>query len=107
MALRWGIASAGKISHDFATALGTLPESEHVIVAVAAQDLDRSKEFAKLHKIPEALLGYAALAAHPDVGRHPFIYEGILYMFLGFPISWNRNTQLNYYLTLSTQLSQM
>lgn len=74
MALRWGIASAGKISHDFATALGTLPQSEHVIVAVAAQDLDRSKDFAKLHKIPEALLGYAALAAHPDVGRQSIIY---------------------------------
>ncbi|CAM5123489.1 unnamed protein product [Natator depressus] len=29
MATRWGVCSAGKISHDFLVALGTLPATEH------------------------------------------------------------------------------
>jgi dihydrodiol dehydrogenase / D-xylose 1-dehydrogenase (NADP) len=38
MATRWGIVSAGLISHDFTNALTTLDPSEHAIVAVAARD---------------------------------------------------------------------
>ncbi|XP_044738134.1 trans-1,2-dihydrobenzene-1,2-diol dehydrogenase-like [Chrysoperla carnea] len=60
--LRWGIVSAGKISHDFTSALSTLPESEHKVVAVAARDLSRAKEFAKVHGIPNVYDNYEALA---------------------------------------------
>lgn len=69
MILRWGIASAGAISHDFAVALATLPSSEHQIIAVAARELDRAKTFAELHKIPKAYGSYEELAKDPNVGR--------------------------------------
>lgn len=75
MALKWGIATAGKISHDFATAVGTLPESDHQLVAVAARDLERAKEFAELHKIQQAYKGYDGLAKDPNVD---IVYVGNL-----------------------------
>uniref|UniRef100_A0A182J9J8 Trans-1,2-dihydrobenzene-1,2-diol dehydrogenase n=1 Tax=Anopheles atroparvus TaxID=41427 RepID=A0A182J9J8_ANOAO len=65
--LRWGIASAGKISHDFATAVGTLPADEHRIVAVAARKLADAQKFATLHDIGTAHEGYEALAKNPNV----------------------------------------
>lgn len=68
MATRWGLASAGKISHDFATALATLPDGEHTVVAVAARDLSRAKDFAKLHRIEKAYGNYQDLANDSDVG---------------------------------------
>ncbi|KDR09314.1 trans-1,2-dihydrobenzene-1,2-diol dehydrogenase-like [Zootermopsis nevadensis] len=67
MATRWGIASAGKISHDFVTALNTLPSEEHRVIAVAAQQLDRAKTFATEHNIPNAYGSYEELAKDPDV----------------------------------------
>ncbi|XP_071455011.1 trans-1,2-dihydrobenzene-1,2-diol dehydrogenase-like [Hetaerina americana] len=67
MATRWGIASAGKISHDFVTALSTLSPEEHQVVAVAARDLDRCKEFAARHRIPTAYGSYDKLAKDPNV----------------------------------------
>jgi dihydrodiol dehydrogenase / D-xylose 1-dehydrogenase (NADP) len=69
MATRWGIASAGKISHDFVTALSTLPSEEHRLVAVAAQQLDRAQTFATEHNIPKAYGSYEELAKDPDVGK--------------------------------------
>jgi hypothetical protein len=69
MATRWGIASAGKICHDFVTALSTLPPDEHQVVAVAAQQLDRAKTFAAKHNIPNAYGSYEELAKNPDVGK--------------------------------------
>lgn len=65
--LRWGIASSGKISHDFATAVGTLPAAEHQIVAVAARKLEDAQKFATLHGIGTAHGGYEALAKNPNV----------------------------------------
>ncbi|XP_058120625.1 trans-1,2-dihydrobenzene-1,2-diol dehydrogenase-like [Anopheles ziemanni] len=65
--LRWGIASAGKISHDFTTAVGTLPSDEHQIVAVAARKLADAQKFATLHGIETAHEGYEALAKNPNV----------------------------------------
>lgn len=65
--LRWGIASAGKISHDFATAVGTLPVGEHQLVAVAARKLQDAQKFANLHGIATAHEGYEALAKDPNV----------------------------------------
>lgn len=70
MATRWGIASAGKISHDFVTALSTLPSEEHRVVAVAAQQLDRAQTFATEHKIPNAYGSYEELAKDRDVGKY-------------------------------------
>ncbi|GLH11941.1 Trans-1,2-dihydrobenzene-1,2-diol dehydrogenase [Gryllus bimaculatus] len=67
MATRWGIASAGKISHDFVTALATLPADEHTVVAVAARQIERAKEFADLHKIPKAYGSYEELAADEEI----------------------------------------
>ncbi|XP_053975738.1 trans-1,2-dihydrobenzene-1,2-diol dehydrogenase-like isoform X2 [Hylaeus volcanicus] len=81
MATKWGIASAGKISHDFVTALGTLPQSDHVVVAVAARELSRAQAFADLHKIRKAYDSYAKLAQDKDIdvvyigALHPQHYE--------------------------------
>ena len=44
-ALRWGICSAGKISHDFVVGIKTLPSTSHSIVAVAARSLDSAQSF--------------------------------------------------------------
>lgn len=68
-ALRWGIASAGKISHDFCVALSTLPFDEHQAVAVAARDQKRAQEFATKHEIPKAFGSYVELAECEDVGK--------------------------------------
>ena len=69
MATRWGICGAGKICHDFTSAVGTLPKSEHKIVAVASRDLSRSNDFAKLHGITNAYDQYQDLANDKDVGK--------------------------------------
>lgn len=74
MATRWGIASAGKISHDFVTALNTLPSEEHRVIAVAAQQLDRAKTFATEHNIPNAYGSYEELAKDPDVGEYSTMF---------------------------------
>ena len=66
MALKWGFAAAGKISHDFATALGTLNESNHQVVAVT-DPFCSSKEFADRFGIPKSYSFYLELAQDPDV----------------------------------------
>lgn len=74
-ATRWGIASAGKISHDFVAALRSLPAEEHTVIAVAARELSRAQDFAKLHEIERAYDDYAKLAQDDDIGKciHTFI----------------------------------
>ncbi|XP_047105126.1 trans-1,2-dihydrobenzene-1,2-diol dehydrogenase-like [Schistocerca piceifrons] len=67
MATKWGIVSAGKISHDFVVALSTLSQEEHKVVAVAARDLERAQAFADLHKIPSVYGSYEELAKDPNV----------------------------------------
>lgn len=67
--LRWGIASAGTISFDFANALTTLPASDHKIAAVGARSLESAKEFAKKFDIPNVHEGYESLAKDKDVGE--------------------------------------
>ncbi|GAB0202124.1 trans-1,2-dihydrobenzene-1,2-diol dehydrogenase [Grus japonensis] len=64
---RWGICSAGHISHDFVVALKTLPPTEHVVVAVAARELARAQAFARRHGVPRAYGSYRELAEDPDV----------------------------------------
>ena len=67
MALRWGICSAGKISHDFVVGLKTLPETEHQVVAVAATSLDSASKFAETHSIPRHYGSYDELANDTEV----------------------------------------
>ena len=66
--LRWGIASAGKISNDFCAALTALPEEDHRVVAIAARSEKSAKEFAELFKIAKYYEGYEKLAADTSVG---------------------------------------
>ncbi|CAG2117483.1 unnamed protein product, partial [Medioppia subpectinata] len=76
MATRWGIISAGKISHDFVSALRTLPADEHQLVAVAARDLKSAQEFARIHGIPKAYGSYEELARDPNV---EVVYVGTIH----------------------------
>lgn len=65
--LRWGIVSAGKISHDFTTALATWPKEQHLAVAVSARKLADAEQFAKKHGLAKAYEGYEALAKDAGV----------------------------------------
>lgn len=76
MATRWGICSAGKISHDFTVALKTLPPGEHQVVAVAARKLEDAQEFAKKHSISRAYGSYEELARDPDID---VVYVGVIH----------------------------
>lgn len=67
MALRWGIAAAGKISNDFVSALTTLDADQHSVVAVAARDVKRASEFAQRFGIPAAYGSYQELAQDQNV----------------------------------------
>lgn len=75
MALKWGIASVGKISNDFVSALDTLSASDHSVVAAAARDQTRAEEFAKRFGIPKAYGSYVQLAQDPDV---EIVYVGAI-----------------------------
>lgn len=75
MALKWGLASAGKICHDFAVAIGCLSPDEHKIVAIAARDQQKAQEFARLHDINRAYEGYVRLAEDEEV---EVVYVGML-----------------------------
>lgn len=75
MVLKWGVASAGKISHDFVNAIGTLNKDDHHVVAVAARDISRAEEFAKRFDIPKAYGSYSGLAKDSDV---EVVYIGML-----------------------------
>ena len=71
--LRWGIASAGLISHDFTNAVvGVLPEDQHRVVAVAARRREDAETFALKHNIPRSYGDYAELAEDPDVDVRMF-----------------------------------
>ncbi|XP_061445582.1 trans-1,2-dihydrobenzene-1,2-diol dehydrogenase-like [Rhineura floridana] len=76
VATRWGICSAGKISHDFLVALKTLPLENHKVVAIASRELSRAQEYAKIHSIPKAYGSYAELAQDPDVD---VVYVGVVH----------------------------
>ncbi|KAG9348715.1 hypothetical protein JZ751_029032 [Albula glossodonta] len=90
MAVRWGICSAGKISHDFTVALRTLPPGDHQVVAVAARDLQHAQEFAQKHNIPRAYGSYQELSDDPEIDVvyvgtiHPYhLTAGTLFMNAG------------------------
>ena len=54
MATKWGIVGARKISHNFVTAMRTLPKEEHKLVAEAAREKSRAKKLL-IHCINEFL----------------------------------------------------
>jgi len=66
-ATRWGIVSAGLISHDFTNAIGCLPEADHRVVSVAARNSADAEKFAALHNIPRSYGDYLALAKDEEV----------------------------------------
>lgn len=63
MATRWGIISAGRISHDFVTCLRSMSRDEHQIVAVAARNVVNAKKFAERHHIATVFDNYDAMTA--------------------------------------------
>jgi predicted dehydrogenase len=67
--LRWGIASTGTISFDFANALTTLSQEDHQIVAVGARTLTNAKDFAKKFDIPAYYEGYDKLVKDENIGK--------------------------------------
>lgn len=75
MALKWGIAAAGRISDEFTNALSTLDKQNHKVVAIGARDLSRAEEFAKRHNIPKAHGSYIELAKDANV---EVVYIGVL-----------------------------
>lgn len=75
MALRWGIAAAGRITHDFVNALATLPEGEHTVVAVGERELAPAEDFAKRFGIPKAYGSFLELAQDPNV---EVVYIGVI-----------------------------
>lgn len=75
-ALRWGIASTGMISFDFANAVSTLPVTDHRIVAVGARRLGSAKDFAKKFDIPKYYEGYENLVRDENVGKWIFLRVG-------------------------------
>ncbi|XP_047436433.1 trans-1,2-dihydrobenzene-1,2-diol dehydrogenase-like [Mugil cephalus] len=76
MATRWGICSAGKISHDFTLGLKSLPVEDHQIVAVAARKLEDAQGFAKKHSISQAYGSYEELAKDPNID---VVYIGVIH----------------------------
>ncbi|XP_077296375.1 trans-1,2-dihydrobenzene-1,2-diol dehydrogenase-like [Arctopsyche grandis] len=67
MALSWGIVDVGPISHDFVTALATLPKKEHKIVSVVAKNVKQTEAFAILHDIKTSYSEYESLATDENV----------------------------------------
>jgi len=68
--LRWGIISAGKISHDWTVSFRAyLSPKEHTIVGVAARNKDSALGFAKEHGIPKVYDSYDALTKDAEVGK--------------------------------------
>lgn len=83
MALKWGICAAGKISNDFCSALKTLPKGEHEIVAVAARDASRAKEFGEKFGATRFYGSYEEIAKDSGVD---IIYIGTIHT-MHYPLS--------------------
>ncbi|KAK4884182.1 hypothetical protein RN001_000453 [Aquatica leii] len=75
MTLKWGIAGAGKISTQFAKSVSILSNTEHEVVAVAAQCLERAQQFATDLGIPKAYGSYKELANDKEIN---IVYIGNL-----------------------------
>lgn len=75
MATKWGILSASKISHDFVLALETLAAEDHKVVAVAARDKSRAKDFADDFGISAYYGSYEELGNDTNVGTSHIIMQ--------------------------------
>lgn len=79
--IRWGILGAGKIAHSFVKDFSFMQNAE--LVAVAASDTDRAKNFADQYHIPLAL-SYEELYTHKNIDAvyiattHNFHYDQAL-----------------------------
>ena len=67
MATKWGIVGTGKISHDFLTAMKSLPDGEHHIVGVAAREKERAVDVSEKHNVQKAFESYEELAQNGEV----------------------------------------
>ncbi|KAF5300868.1 hypothetical protein FQR65_LT09030 [Abscondita terminalis] len=67
MPLKWGIAGAGNISTQFAKCISVLPQTDHIVEAVAAQSLERAQQFAADLNIPKSYGSYNQLATDKDI----------------------------------------
>ena len=74
--LRWGFVGCGRVSHDFVQALHHVSSAQ--VVACAARDLERAKEFASKHGIDKAYGSYEELAQDPSVD---IVYVGNIHIF--------------------------
>lgn len=74
--LRWGILSAGKISHDFCVGLTTLPSEDHVITHVGARNEENAKEFAARFNIAKFSGSYDAVVKDTEVD---VVYVGVIH----------------------------
>lgn len=63
--IRWGLIGAGRIAHQFSQDMAAVANAE--LVAVAARDGGRAREFADRHGAPHAHEGYQALFDNPEV----------------------------------------
>lgn len=73
--LKWGIAAASGITHDFVNALSTIEDSQHTVVAVADVEMARAHDFAARHEIPKHYDSFDALSLDADVD---VVYVGTL-----------------------------
>ena len=73
LVLKWGIASVGRISQDFATALLSLKSKYHVLQAAGARNLEDAKQFAERFNIPSYYGSYDELITDKDIN---IIYVG-------------------------------
>lgn len=76
MATCWGIASSGKISSDFVTAMKALPKGDHRLVAVGARALENAQAFSQKHEVEKAYGSYQELANDPEV---EVVYVGVIH----------------------------
>lgn len=77
MATRWGIIGTSNISHDFVVAINTLPQSEHIIIAVASRNIVRSQEFAKQFSISKVYDSYSSIANDTEIGKNILLFTYI------------------------------
>ncbi|PZC84990.1 hypothetical protein B5X24_HaOG203311 [Helicoverpa armigera] len=69
MTIRWGIVSARKICSDFVNAFNSYEhKGDQAIVAVAARNRAKAKEFAETHNISLYFGSYQEMASSSDIG---------------------------------------